>query len=395
MRRSPKALCAAILLCTPALFTAANAAVPRAGNVYVVLLENTSYSQALGGSSMPWLKNLGTQYTTATNYYANTHPSIGNYFMLTTGRVISNSDGYSQAVTADNLVRRFLSAGITWKAYAQSLPYAGYTGGDKYPYIKHHNPFAYFSDVRNSSTQKMNIVPFTQFAKDLSNSATPEFSFIIPNNQNNAHDCPKGMSSCSTSQKLRAADDWLKANIAPLLSSSHFQQDGLLAVVFDESSSGDKAYGGGHVAMVLAGPKVRRGYKLTNFYQHQNLLRMASEALGLTSFLGAAASASNLSSVFGSDPSCVANSIDHTVSICAPTAGASYSSPLRVTARATSSTGVNTMAIYLDGMKAHTVSGSNSLDTYISATRGSHRLTVQAWDKQGRTFKSTIYTSLN
>ena len=394
MRRSPKVLCAAILLCTLAFIATANAAVPRAGHVYIVLLENNSYSQALGGSSMPWLKNLGTQYTLATNYYANTHPSIGNYFMLTTGRIITNSDGYSQTVTADNLVRRFLSAGVTWKAYAQSLPYAGYVDGDRYPYIKHHNPFAYFSDVRNSS-QKMNIVPFTQFAQDLSNGATPEFSFIIPNNQNNAHDCPKGMSSCSTSQKLRAADDWLKANIGPLLSRSQFQQDGLLAVVFDESNSSDKAYGGGHVAMVLAGPKVRRGYKLSNFYQHQNLLRMLSEALGLTSFLGAAAGASNLSSVFGSDPSCVANTTDHSVTICAPTAGATYASPVHVIASATSSTGVKTMAVYLDGVKAHTVSGSNNVDTYVSATRGSHRLTVQAWDAQGVTFKSTIYINVN
>jgi hypothetical protein len=122
---------------------------------------------------------------------------------------------------------------------------------------------------------------------------------------------------------------------------------------------------------------------------------MLSEALGLTSFLGGAAGASNLSSVFGTDPSCVANTTDHSVTMCAPTAGGTYASPLHVTASPTSSTGVKTMAVYLDGVKAHSVSGSNNLDTYISATRGSHRLTVQAWDAQGLTFKSTIYTDVN
>jgi acid phosphatase len=378
------------------LAATAYAGVPGAGHVYIVLLENSSYSQALGASSMPWLKSLGQQYTVATNYYANTHPSIGNYFMLTTGQIIANNDGYSQTVTADNLVRRFLSAGVTWKAYAESLPYPGYVGGDKYPYIKHHNPFAYFSDVRNSSMQKMNIVPFTQFAKDLANTASPEFSFLIPNNRHNAHDCPSGTSSCSSSQKLRAADDWLKANVGPLLSKPQFERDGLLLVVFDESNASDTAHGGGHVAVVLAGPKVKRGYKLGNFYQHQNLLRMASEALGLNSFPGAAAGASNMSSAFGSSGSswCPVNNTDHTVTICTPTSGATYDSPLHVIAEATSSTGVSAIAIYLDGLRVYSGSG-NTLDAYVSATRGTHRLTVQAWDKQGTVFKSTIYTGVN
>src|SRR5258708_24324146 len=118
MLRYPKVLCTATLLCTLIFVATANAAVPRAGHVYIVLLENNSYSQALGGSSMPWLKNLGTQYTLATNYYANTHPSIGNYFMLTTGCIITTSDGYSHTLTADNLYPLFLIAGVNCKADA-------------------------------------------------------------------------------------------------------------------------------------------------------------------------------------------------------------------------------------------------------------------------------------
>jgi phosphatidylinositol-3-phosphatase len=360
--------------------------------VYVVLLENKSYSQVMGSSSMPYLKGLASQYALATNFYANTHPSIGNYFMLTTGKIITNSDGYTGTVSSDNLVRHFLSAGKTWKVYAESLPYAGYIGGDRYPYIKHHNPFAYFSDVRNSSAEKMNIVPFTQFAGDLANRRTPDYSFIVPNNRHNAHDCPSGMSSCTTSQKLRAADDWLKANIARLFSDNSFQQDGLLVVVFDESTSADKAYGGGHIVMVAAGPKVKRGYKATGFYQHEDLLRMLGEAVGLESFPGAGASASNMNSLFGTSgsSSCVLNTADHTVTICTPASGSTYNSPVHVLAQAVSSTGAKTMAIYLDGTRAYSTSG-NKVDTYISAAPGTHRLTVQVWDNNSFVFKSTIY----
>ena len=393
MHRSPKTVCAVIAIALTMAATA-YAGVPAAGHVYVVLLENNSYTQALGGSNMPWLKGLGTQYTVATNFYANTHPSIGNYFMLTTGRIITNSDGYSQTVTNDNLARHFLSAGVTWKVYAESLPYAGYVGGDKYPYIKHHNPFAYFSDVRNSSTQKLNIVPFTHFANDLVNNATPGYSFIIPNNRHNGHDCPTS-SSCTSSQKLRAADDWLRANIAPLLSKPDFARDGVLVVIFDESNASDTANGGGHVAAVIAGPKVKRGYKLSNFYQHQNLLRMAGEALGLTSFPGVAAGASDMSSAFATSgtSSCAVNTADHTVTICSPTSGATYDSPMHVIARATATAGVGAMAIYLDGLKVYGQSG-NGVDTYVSTAPGTHRVTVQAWDKQGVAFKSTIYAGV-
>src|SRR5207253_10251961 len=37
-------------------------------------------------ADMPYLNTLATNYGVATNYYANTHPSLNNYFYLTAGR---------------------------------------------------------------------------------------------------------------------------------------------------------------------------------------------------------------------------------------------------------------------------------------------------------------------
>jgi hypothetical protein len=99
---------------------------------------------------MPYLNGLAKQYGLHTQYFADTHPSIGNYFMLTTGQIITNDHGFPGTVSADNLVRELLNVSKTWKSYAESLPSVGYTGGDVYPYVKHHNPFAYFSDVLSS-----------------------------------------------------------------------------------------------------------------------------------------------------------------------------------------------------------------------------------------------------
>jgi hypothetical protein len=53
------------------------------------------------------------------------HPSIGNYFMLTAGQIISNDDALCSSVTQDNIVRYLMTAGKTWKAYAESLPSIG------------------------------------------------------------------------------------------------------------------------------------------------------------------------------------------------------------------------------------------------------------------------------
>src|SRR2546426_9209469 len=77
-------------------------------------------------SSMPYLNGLAQQYGLATQYYANTHPSIGNYFMMTVGTIITNDDSYGSVVTDDNVIRQLLAAGKTWKAYAEDLPSVGY-----------------------------------------------------------------------------------------------------------------------------------------------------------------------------------------------------------------------------------------------------------------------------
>jgi acid phosphatase len=260
--------------------------IPVSNHVFVVLEENHSYSSVIGSSSMPYLNSLASKYGLATQYYANTHPSIGNYFMLTAGQVITNNDSYCSTLTQDNIVRHLLTGSKTWKAYAESLPYAGYTGCGSGSYVKRHNPLAYFSDVANSS-EKYNLVPFSTFAGDLANNRLPQFSFIVPNLLDDAHD-----------GSLSTADNWLKTNIAPLIASAAFQQDGILVIVFDESVDTDTQHGGGHIACVVIGPKVRSGTKSTTLYQHQNVLKTVMKALGLSSFPGVASSAAAMTDLF-------------------------------------------------------------------------------------------------
>ena len=259
---------------------------PSSSHVVVVMEENHSYSQVIGNSSMPYLNSLVSQYGLATQYYADVHPSIGNYLMLTTGQVETIDDAFTGTISDDNVVRELVKASKSWHSYAESLPNVGYVGGDVYPYLRHHNPFTFLTDV-NGTPQASNIVPFTEFPADVSSGTLPDYSFVVPNALDDAHD-----------GTLAQADQWLQANIEPLIKSSVFQSNGVLMIVFDESVMTDLSNGGGHVAVVVVGPRAKKGFQSTTMYQHQSTLRLVLSSLGVNSFPGAAATAPDMGEFF-------------------------------------------------------------------------------------------------
>ena len=255
-----------------------------------MVLENLSYEWVIGSASAPYLNGLADQFGLATNFFANDHPSIGNYFMMTAGQIVTSDDDYAGPFTGDNLARRIAAAGKRWKVYAQSLPSAGYTGGDQYPYIRHHNPFAYFSDVIGTP-QANNIVPYSHLASDLSAGALPDLLFLVPDNQHNGHDCSGGGTGCDPSERVGIADTWAQQNLPALLNSPAFS-NGVLVVTFDEADFSDGAHGGGHIVTIVAGPRARRGFRSDTFFQHEHLLRFVCDRLALASCPGAGAGAS-------------------------------------------------------------------------------------------------------
>jgi phosphatidylinositol-3-phosphatase len=272
-------------------------AIPTADHVFLVVLENHSFSTVIGNPVMLYLNALAAAHSLAANYFANAHQSIADYFMLTTGQIESSDNNFSGTVADDNVVRAISGAGKTWKAYIESLPAAGYTGKDVYPYVKHHNPFSYLTDVLDTSVQAANIVPLTQLSLDLSSGTAPAFAFIVPNIENDAHDCPQGGLNCADSAKLAAADNWLKNNIDPLINSPGFANS-VLIITWDEGDISDVANGGGQVATVLVGVRVKTAFQSQNFYQHQSTLRLILDLLQVSDHPGASAGAPAMQDFF-------------------------------------------------------------------------------------------------
>lgn len=259
----------------------------------MVMEENHGYSSVVGNTdAWPNLNNLISDGALATNYYANFHPSLPNYFMLTTGQAVTHNDNSTQVWNVDNLARRMLAAKVSFKIYAEGIT-RGYVGGNKGLYVIRHNPFAMLSDIADNPTVANQCLwPFRQFAADAANNQLPDFSFIVPNIDDDAH--------TGTSQQ---ADSWLQNNVVqPLSSYPSFQPggNGILIVEFDESAFSDLAHGGGHVAPVFWGPGAKSGYTQTSstLYQHQSMLRAIMDQLGLPNPPAQAASAPSMSEFF-------------------------------------------------------------------------------------------------
>ena len=122
-------------------------------HVVLVMEENQGYSTVAGNTSAwPHLNALIGAGALATNYYADTHPSIGNYFMLTTGQMVTTDDSSTAVENVDNIARRLLAANVSFKVYAEGIT-QGYLGGNTGLYVIRHNPFALFSDIANSPSR--------------------------------------------------------------------------------------------------------------------------------------------------------------------------------------------------------------------------------------------------
>ncbi len=267
----------ALLLCA----AVSTAQVPRVDHVFIVVEENQDFSCVIGNSTMPFLNGLAAKYAVAASYYANSHPSISNYFVLTTGQAIYKGrfgDVRTEHVDVDNVIRQLKQNGKTWRSYAEGVPGPGYMGGniDSTGYVKRHNPLAYFAkDIADN--ERANLAPFSQFSDDLVDDG---HSVKGTNGRN------QGSARCADATALKQADDWLKNIFSPLLASKLFQDTGLLIITYDEASGDDESdgaghWGGGRVATVIVSSKVKPAYRSITHYHHESTLRLSLEALGL------------------------------------------------------------------------------------------------------------------
>ena len=266
----------------------ARATVPAFSHIFVIAMENHEYGSVIGRPDSPFVNNLAATYGLATNYFAASHPSLPNYFALTAGSTFGiASDCTTCYVNATNIADQVESSGRSWKAYMEDMPTPCYMGASAGNYAMKHNPFMYYTDIRNNPARcAAHVVPFTQFGLDMSTGQVPNFVWITPNMCNDTHDCP-----------VSTGDAWLGNVVPRITGSAAYRNGGVLFITWDEGSSNASCCGdawGGHVATLVISPKSIAGARSSIAENHYSLLRTIEDGFGLA-HLGAAGWSSSVS----------------------------------------------------------------------------------------------------
>jgi hypothetical protein len=167
---------------------------PTPKHIFVLMLENHSKSSVIDDQNAPYITSLAHSNAMAANYFGVTHPSEPNYVAAISGsNWFINDDNPANRFPHTNLVDQLEAKKLTWGAYMESMPTAGFTG-DYAPstsqqlYASKHNPFVLFDDIRSSPARLAKIKPYTALATDLQKeSTTPNFVWISPNQCHDMH----------------------------------------------------------------------------------------------------------------------------------------------------------------------------------------------------------------
>ena len=248
----------------------APAAVPQFSHVFTIVLENRSSANVLDSAQAPYLNQLAAKYGVADAYQGVAHPSQPNYLALFSGSTQGVTDDARHDLDAPTIADQLEAAGRSWRVYAENVPTGCFTGmtADGGPdgsgtYARKHEPAISFTSISGSPTRCANIQPMAAF-----DPAAADYSLIVPNLCNDAHDCP-----------LSTADAWLKNLVPRILDSPAWKDGGVLFITFDEADGQDRA--ANRVATLVISPAVTPGTRSSVPHSHYSLLRTVQDGFGL------------------------------------------------------------------------------------------------------------------
>jgi hypothetical protein len=339
MRTLLTTLAASLVLAatSPALAAPNNvdAAVPHYDHVLVIVEENKGYSTILDGNLAPHIAQLAKTYGSATQMYAERHPSEPNYIAMIGGDTFGVSDDDSwycvpgstrpnckgsdrpnfvpHLLDQPSLATQLRAKGLAWRSYQEDIPAPGSlevispatAAASPALYASKHNGFVNFASVHNDANIADELVGFDRLRSDLAAGAVPAFSFIVPNQCNDMHGMkqPKAPAGCDTEDGLiRRGDDQLNTLVTQIQASAIWTsptQNTAVVITWDENGGEDRLAGqqsccvvdkknnpgGGRIATIVMTNHGARALSDPTPYNHYSLLRTVEDALGLDGHL--------------------------------------------------------------------------------------------------------------
>jgi hypothetical protein len=299
-------------------------------HVFVIMMENHGFSEIVGNrADAPFTNALLRHAGLATRYFGVTHPSLPNYLAAISGSYqgifddcragtwvrcapeefvpgagdateppaghrylkpwqVRRASRTRHMFTSRTIVDQLASAGLTWRAYMQSMPRAGYRGeffpGDvststgtiSVPlYAEKHDPFMYFSRIAApSSPRAANVVPMQgHFRHDLKTGDVANLVWISPDQCHDMHGMAPdaaayvGLPACGYPDTgldhgaIRLGDGFLRRTVQEITRSQTWETTrSSIVIVWDEDDyagiSGCCASPTGVDGVVLGGARV-------------------------------------------------------------------------------------------------------------------------------------------
>ncbi|MBV9452145.1 MAG: hypothetical protein JO345_40290 [Streptosporangiaceae bacterium] len=282
------------------------AAAPKLDHVFLVMMENNGYGDIIGNPAAPNINYLARTFGLETDYFG-VSPccSEANYVGLLGGSThgVNSDDAYwKNTVNAPSLISQLDKAGISWKAYLQSLPYAGYEGicypakcngtPDSDPlYVAKHDTIQNFTTSWNSHDWSRQV-PIGDLSSDLRTGDVPRFSYVVPDECHDMHGDPpycldSGNAKDPQNQHLVSVGDAYLGHLVSAITSASFWAKGNNAIIvtFDEGSDNagccDANPGAGQVVTVVIGSHGVRGVTDSTPANHYSTLSTIQHIFGL------------------------------------------------------------------------------------------------------------------
>ena len=283
----------------PAALTPSAAQVPSYQHVFLFYFENEDLNEIIGNTKQaPYMNSLLRQGTLLSQFYAEEHPSDGNYLALAGGSTFGvplddpEEENPQYTIQAPDIGDLIDSAHETWKTYLQSANGPCDDTVHTY-YWNDDQPMLYFADVRDRPAYCADhVVPLASLQSDLASAdTTPNFAWVAPD------DC-SDMEGCG----IAAGDAFLAKELGEIMASpAWLTQRSLAIITFDEDAQ-DYQHPAQRVPTIILGSDgVRAGYVSSVRYTHYSLLRTIEAALGLGTLTANDRYAQPLNDVFDPD----------------------------------------------------------------------------------------------
>jgi hypothetical protein len=256
----------------------------------VIVEENRTYQQVIGGADAPYLTRLSQSYGSATRMMANYPvgcPSLAAYILMTSGGTAGICDDKGprhHPIPGPNIFAQLDAGHRPWRNYAEDLPApCARKNGSSGAFLVRHTAVPYYtSESRACSTGQVELGTTARgkLRDDLAAGQLPAYSFVTPNACHDMHGAP----SCPD-RTVALGDTWLERWIPRILAGADYRAGRLVLIVtFDEGSQRDN-----HIPTVVLSPTTRH-VVATRPYDHCSTLRTTEDLLRLPP-LGCAKSA--------------------------------------------------------------------------------------------------------